>query len=179
MSDLIEFHLIWYGPYRVSELHKILLKHVSESDKIFPVLNNYGFYMYLDNNESKILYIGQAYDSSPRPLRNRIRWEIVKDGQASAISTFYSKCIDNNIDVGSLNLKVSHLQKISSKIGNNDIDIRKMNNIENALINEVAPCLNQAGKRKYRGDSIFIYNSGNYSPLKKIIKKLKFTQKDN
>jgi len=103
----------------------------------------------------------------------------VKNGRAGAISTFYSKCIKNNIDVASLKLKMGHIQKISSLKGNNEVNVRIMNNIENALIYEAAPCLNKAGKKEYRGDYIFIYNSGNYSPLKKIIKRLQFIKTNN
>jgi len=179
MSTGTEVHLMWYGSYQVSDLQKILLKDVSESDKLFPALNTYGFYLYLDNSESHSKYIGQAFDDSPRSLRNRIRWEIVKNGRAGAISTFFSKCIDNNIDVASLKIKVGHIQKISSLKGNNDVNVRIMNNIENALIYEVKPFLNKTGKKQYRDDPIIIYNSGNYSPLKKIIKGLQFIKINN
>ena len=168
--------LQWYRSYSISELYEILKQSVSVSDKKYPSLNNYGFYMYLDQNLTKVLYIGQAYDRSPRSLRNRIRWEIVKDGTNGTWSTFSKDCANYKMNKFSLKLKVAHITKATYKEDRIVPDQKLMNDVEMALIHEMKPCMNKSGKQRYRRESIEIMNQGNFAPLPKKIKKYQFAR---
>ncbi len=162
--------LYWYGPDRVTDLYAILKQLLPFSDDRYPYLNKQGFYMYLDLNQSKAIYIGQAFSSkSARPLRNRIRWEITKDGIDCALSKFSKDCQESGIDKSSLMLKVAHVKE--STDNGNPIEYNPYD-IEMALICEMTPKINRSGKERYRKESIEISNNGNFTPLPKTFKKV-------
>jgi hypothetical protein len=166
--------LMWYGPYNVAYLSEILKQPVSVSDEKYPTLKKYGFYMFLDNKLFKVLYIGQAFDDSPRSLRNRIRWEIIKDGNGVALSKFYATCEEHGINVSSLNLKVAHIDEALYNKKPIVHDPKLMNDIENALINRMQPLLNKKGKKEYKGQSLEIFNGGSFEPLPRKIPKYQY-----
>ena len=119
-----------------------------------------------------MIYIGQAFDRSARPLRTRIRWEIIKDGNAGALSSFNTSCERQGIDISSLNLKVAHIVEVIDN--EKQIDQIFMNEIENALINRMQPLLNKKGKKNYFGENLKIFNSGDYDPLPHKITRVNF-----
>ena len=164
--------LLWYGPYSVADLLETFKQSVIFSDEKYPALNNFGFYMYLDQSLSRSVYIGQASDGSPRSLRNRIRWEITKDGIGCALSQFSKDCQESDIDKLSLVLKLAHIKEATDDGNQIQIDLNLMNDVEMALIHEQRKTvINKRGKKRYRGRSIEILNSGNFAPLPEIIRK--------
>lgn len=174
-----EVHLRWYGPYNVLDLTKLLRQSVSVSDSNYPELNNYGFYAFFNQINKNIIYVGQAFGASPRSLRNRIRWEITKDGRYQARSAFYAACEEQDIQVENLALIIGHLQKVECREKpyiDVCVDVTLMNDIENALIHQTQPVLNKKGKQNYYGQSLEIFNCGKFKPLPRKIKKYQFTQ---
>ena len=163
--------LHWYGPDGVAELYENLKRPLSFSDDKYPYLNTQGFYMYLNQNQTKAIYIGQAFSSkSARPLRNRIRWEITKDGMGCALSQFSKDCQEFGIDKFSLVLKVAHVKE--STDNGNSMHEYNPSDIEMALICERSPLINRSGKKRYRKESIEISNNGNFAPLPKTFRKV-------
>lgn len=117
--------------------------------------------------------MGRPLTTLPTPLRNRIRWEIIKDGaNGGAISQFSEKCQKFAVDKLSLILKVAQIKEAAADDGNQIVPGPKlMNDIEMALIHEMRPLMNEQGKKRYRRGSIEIFNSGNLAPLPEMIKK--------
>jgi len=155
--------LRWYGLGSVADLSEKLKQHVSTSDEQHPFLGKWGFYMYLDQNQSKAIYIGQAFGEG-RSLRNRIRHEVLKDN-----SSFSHDCKNLRIDKFSLILKVAHVEEATDN--GNPIEYNPYD-IEMALICEMQPKINRIGKRRYRRESIEIFNSGDFNPSPDMFKKV-------
>jgi len=84
--------LFWSEPYNVATLLEDFRQPYSFSDKKYPEFIGFGLYMYLNQKLEKIIYIGQAFDKTPRSLRNRIRWEIIKNGIGCTKSQFHIDC---------------------------------------------------------------------------------------
>ena len=176
---MIKANLFWFGPHSVAGLKKALKQPVSLSDEKYPFLNNFGLYMYLDNNLREVVYLGQALTDGPRSLRDRIRWEITKDGNKCALSKFNKDCEELKIRSTDLFLKVAHIEEATENGSQIPIrDYKLINNIEMALIHEISqntsreqPILNIQGKKRYRQGRIKIINNGNFSPLLKIVRK--------
>jgi len=158
--------LPWHGPYSVADLSEKLKQKVSISDEQYPPLKGWGFYMYLDQNQSQAIYIGQAFGEG-RSLRNRIRWEVLND------SSRFSKGLKKfGIDKSCLILKVAHIKEATDN-GNQIVrDPKLMNDIEMALIHEMKSLTNKSGKKRYRRESIEVLNGGNFTPLPERIKKV-------
>lgn len=97
---------------------------------------------------------------------------MIKDGaNGGAVSQFSEKCQRFAVEKLSLQVKVAHIKEATDK-GNQIVpDPKLMNDIEMALIHEMKPLMNEHGTRRYRRGSIEIFNSGNFSPLPKIIKR--------
>jgi hypothetical protein len=129
---------------------------------------------------AQVIYIGQAFDKTPRSLRNRIRWEITKDGEGCALSEFCEKCQKYGVDRLSLKLKVAHIKEARDNGTDIEHGSRLMNDIEKALIfwtaRELAGALmNENGKKKrFRRGSIQIHNQGSFAPLAEWISLPKF-----
>jgi len=153
-------NLVWYGPYSVADLSEKLKQRVSSLDRKYLPLEEYGFYMYLNQSLAQAVYIGQA-SGKGRSLRNRLRWEITKD-----FSRLSRDLREAEIHKLNLTLKVSHIARAAdSKYPAEFIDVSLLNDIENALICQMKPCINRKGKRRYRGETIEIINTGSFAPL--------------
>jgi hypothetical protein len=161
--------LNWFNLGQVKALYHILKPDDYFKNPAFPELNDYGVYMYLDRDSSKIRYIGQAYGSGIAALGSRIRWEVVKDGKDCAESAFYQKCKKYNVDRFNLILKVAHLKNPQKDGISVQVDDKFVNAVERALIfnraQEGDPLMNETGKTSYRLGPIEITNTGHFVPL--------------
>jgi len=72
----------------------------------------------------------------------------------------------------SLILKVAHIEEATDNGNKIKPDLKLVNDIEMALICERKPLMNEHGKKRYRRESIEIFNSGNFTPLPGTIKKI-------
>jgi hypothetical protein len=149
--------LKWFEPYKVAEVSSVLRDSVLFNDEKYSTLNNHGFYVYYDEKTPlPPKYNGQAYGKNANALAKRIRWETVKE-----ISKFSEKYRNKKVDKLSLTLKVGHIFEPSIA----DDSPLLMNDIELALIFQMQSTMNDHGRKRYRRESIKIFNECEYFPF--------------
>jgi hypothetical protein len=145
--------------------HKKGVLLLKQFDQKYPMLKDWGCYMYVNSDKYQIVYIGKTARKGPRSFRARLRENIL-----SANTNFCRELSSRGIDIDVLYLKVaSIISVIIDGIMIPEVGDRLLSRIEMALTCATGPVYNPH-EPAHTSDNFEIYNIGNPDPLPKCLK---------